>query len=89
MLWFWLIYGVWNIVVFAVYGIDKLKAMRGKWRISEICLFVFAALGGGVGGALGMMIFRHKIRKRRFIIVYILAAIELFAAIAFSCYLFG
>ena len=85
MLWLWLAYGIWNAVVFAVYGIDKLKAVRGTWRISEICLILLAALGGGVGGALGMIIFRHKIRKPKFIAVYVLAAIELAAVIAVSC----
>ena len=85
MLWFWLAYGVWNAVVFAVYGIDKLKAVNGSWRISEICLILLAVLGGGVGGALGMIIFRHKIRKPKFIIVYVLAAAEIAAAIAVSC----
>lgn len=85
MFWFWLAYGIWNAVVFAVYGVDKLKAVSGAWRISEVCLILLAALGGGVGGTLAMIAFRHKIRKPKFIAVYALAAVELSAAIALSC----
>ena len=25
---------MWNVVVFALYGIDKRKAVKGEWRIS-------------------------------------------------------
>lgn len=88
MLWFWLAYSLWNAVVFAIYGIDKLKAVRGTWRISEVCLIVLAVLGGGVGGALAMAVFRHKIRKPKFVLVYVFAAIEIGAAIALSCCVF-
>lgn len=41
-------------------GIDKLKARAGKWRIPERTLFLLAAMGGALGGMLGMLAFRHK-----------------------------
>ena len=47
-------------------GIDKLKAKRGSRRISENTLFMFTILGGGVGTILGMYIFRHKTKKKKF-----------------------
>ena len=47
-------------------GIDKLKAKRGSWRIPENTLFMFTILGGGVGTILGMYIFRHKTKKKKF-----------------------
>ena len=47
-------------------GIDKLKAKRGSRRIPENTLFIFTILGGGVGTILGMYIFRHKTKKKKF-----------------------
>ena len=49
-------------------GIDKLKAVRGKWRISEFHLFIPAFLGGGAGCLIGMYFFHHKTHKPRFYI---------------------
>lgn len=55
-----------NIVAFAAYGIDKYKAVRGKFRISERTLLLLAAAGGAVGAYAAMRIFRHKTLKKRF-----------------------
>ena len=41
-------------------GIDKKRAVRGAWRISEASLFFTAFLGGSLGCILGMNHFRHK-----------------------------
>lgn len=49
-----------NIVGFAVMGIDKKRAVRGAWRISEASLFLTALVGGSLGCILGMKRFRHK-----------------------------
>ena len=57
---------LWNATVFALYGIDKRKAKRNKWRISETTLIVCAFLMGGIGAALGMGIFRHKTKHLKF-----------------------
>lgn len=35
-----------NILTFALYGIDKWKARRGKWRIPEETLIRLAIVGG-------------------------------------------
>ena len=35
-----------NAVAFIVYGIDKYKAKKAKWRISEATLLLLAVLGG-------------------------------------------
>ena len=48
--------------------IDKEKARRHRWRISEATLFTVALLGGSAGVLLGMYAFRHKTKHRRFII---------------------
>ena len=51
-----------NMTGFAVMGIDKKRAVRGAWRISEASLFLTALLGGALGCTLGMRHFRHKTR---------------------------
>ncbi len=51
---------VMNLAAFALMGIDKAKAKAGAWRIPEKTLFLVTALFGGLGGTLGMNVFRHK-----------------------------
>ncbi len=51
---------VMNLVSFALMGIDKRRARRGVWRISEKALFLSTACFGGLGGVLGMKVFHHK-----------------------------
>ena len=55
-----------NIVTFVVYGIDKLKAKQGSWRISEATLLIFAVIGGSIGALLGMKIWHHKTMHKKF-----------------------
>ena len=57
---------VWNVIVFLLYGIDKWKAIGGKWRISEKTLICAAFCMGAVGAMAGMQIFHHKTRKHMF-----------------------
>ena len=58
-------YGLWlylllvNLVALVVYGVDKRRAKKGKWRISEKPLFLVALIGGSVGAIAGMYLFRH------------------------------
>ena len=49
-----------NLTAFLVMGVDKRRAKKGKWRISEKTLFLPAVLGGALGGILGMRVFHHK-----------------------------
>ena len=51
---------VMNVVAFTLMGIDKRRARRGAWRISERALFMTTACFGGLGGVLGMKVFHHK-----------------------------
>lgn len=55
-----------NIVTLIVYGIDKVKAMKGKWRISEATLLLLAIIGGSVGAWLGMKTWHHKTMHKKF-----------------------
>lgn len=55
-----------NFLGFIIMGIDKMKAKRGSRRVPENTLFMFTILGGGVGTILGIYIFRHKTKKKKF-----------------------
>ena len=55
-----------NVITFVVYGIDKLKAKMGGWRIPEATLLLLAAIGGSIGAWCGMMLFRHKTKHWKF-----------------------
>ncbi len=66
----WMLLAVMNLLSFTLMGIDKMKAKRGAWRIPEKALFLATALFGGLGGVLGMQVFRHKTRHLSFKIGY-------------------
>lgn len=55
-----------NVVAFAAFGIDKYKAKRGLWRISEATLLLLAVVGGSIGALMGMRIWRHKTQHAKF-----------------------
>jgi len=58
--------GTVSILSFLLFGWDKLMAKLGRSRIPEAALLGAAFLGGGAGALLGMLLFRHKIRKAPF-----------------------
>ena len=55
-----------NAAAFIVYGIDKYKAKKAKWRISESTLLLLAVLGGSVGAWMGMKVWHHKTMHKKF-----------------------
>ena len=55
-----------NALAFIVYGIDKLKARKGRWRISEATLLLLAVVGGSIGAWLGMKVWHHKTMHLKF-----------------------
>lgn len=57
-----------NIITFIIYGIDKWKAQRNRWRISERMLLFLAIIGGSVGALAGMYTFHHKTLHKKFTI---------------------
>ncbi|MEZ4558981.1 MAG: DUF1294 domain-containing protein [Caldilineaceae bacterium] len=64
--WFWVWTVAWSVVSFVFYGYDKMQAKRGAWRVPEVVLLTLSLIGGFAGSALGMAVFRHKIRKPLF-----------------------
>ena len=55
-----------NLIAFIAYGIDKLKARRSCWRIPEATLIGLASIGGSVGAWMGMKIWHHKTKHKKF-----------------------
>ena len=55
-----------NIATFFLYGIDKYKAKKGKWRIPEATLLTMAAIGGSIGAWVGMRLWHHKTMHKKF-----------------------
>ncbi|MBR0040530.1 MAG: DUF1294 domain-containing protein [Oscillospiraceae bacterium] len=73
---------VMSVLLFLLMGVDKGKARRGTWRVSEKTLFVLALLGGAIGGTAGMFLFRHKTKHWYFRIGFpLLAAAQLALAV--------
>ena len=57
-----------NIISFVAMGIDKMKAKKDMYRISENFLIILSIVGGAIGELLGMILFRHKTSKKKFYI---------------------
>ena len=55
-----------NIATFFMYGIDKYKAKKSKWRISEAKLLTMVAIGGSIGAWAGMRLWHHKTMHKKF-----------------------
>lgn len=55
-----------SVITFIVYGIDKLKAKRAWRRIPESTLLLLAFIGGSAGAWVGMNVWRHKTRHKKF-----------------------
>ncbi|MBQ4522397.1 MAG: DUF1294 domain-containing protein [Lachnospiraceae bacterium] len=57
-----------NIIAFVLYGVDKKRAKKGEYRISEKTLLLSGAIGGSIGAMAGMKVFRHKTKHKKFVI---------------------
>jgi uncharacterized membrane protein YsdA (DUF1294 family) len=59
-----------NLIAFIIFGADKRKSIKHQRRISENTLLGISFVGGTIGAILGMLIFRHKISKRSFLLKF-------------------
>jgi uncharacterized membrane protein YsdA (DUF1294 family) len=73
-----------NAITFFVYGIDKWKAKKGEWRISEATLLILAIIGGSIGAWLGIKVWHHKTMHKKF--KYGVPAIIVLQLIAVAAY---
>lgn len=72
MLYYFIFLAVMGCITFAVYGIDKSKARRHAYRISEKTLLSLSVFGGCFGGLAAMLVFRHKTKHWYFYLVNVL-----------------
>ncbi len=66
---------IWNLIIMLIYGIDKHRARKNLWRISEKILILPAFLIGSMGAMFGMILFNHKTSKIKFRLLIPLAFI--------------
>ena len=57
-----------NLITFIVFALDKICAIKKKWRYKEVSLLGMCLVGGAIGGFLAMHLFRHKTKKKLFVI---------------------
>lgn len=55
-----------NMLTYAIYAIDKYKAVHHMWRIPEKTLILLAVIGGSAGALLAMYTIRHKTKHNKF-----------------------
>ena len=79
----WTVFAMMNAASFALYGIDKHRARKNRWRIRESVLLGAAWLMGGVGAVLGMKLFRHKTKHTAFVVSAPMAAALQLALMAY------
>jgi len=71
-----------NLISLTCFGLDKVWAMRRGGRIPEINLLSLAFLGP-FGALMGMLLFKHKTRKPRFLLVPLFLLFQLVLALYF------
>ena len=73
-----------NLITFIVFALDKIYAIKKKWRYKEVSLLGMCLVGGAIGGFLAMHLFRHKTKKKVFVIgVPLIIIIHLFIILWF------
>ena len=64
--------------IFVMYS-DKKKSRKGKWRTPENTLFTIAVAYGALGIFMGMRLFRHKTKHKKFVIgIPLILVVEVF-----------
>lgn len=75
-----------SVFAFFLYGADKRKARKDKWRVSEKMLLTLSMIGGGIGGYFAMHVFRHKTKHWYFHLAHVFAIVW---QVALWAYLYG
>jgi uncharacterized membrane protein YsdA (DUF1294 family) len=66
VVWF---FGSINLFAFLLFGIDKLNAIKDRRRVPELTFHFFSLIGGVIGILLGVPLFRHKLRSKKFLFI--------------------
>lgn len=77
-----------TILTFFLFGLDKKRAQKHKWRIKVFTLLGMCFLGGSLGGLIAMYVFHHKTKQKYFTwgvpLILITQVFCLFAILSFS-----
>lgn len=77
-----------NVITFIMFGADKARAAKGRWRISESALILAVLLGGSTGALAGMRIFHHKTKHRKFTIgIPVILALQIILMVIYYPYI--
>ena len=72
-----------NLLTLVLFALDKHRARRGRWRISERSLLLFCLLGGTPGAYWARKKLRHKTRKQPFSTrLHMIVVMQAFAGLA-------
>ena len=89
MIYVFSVYGFLSLITFCFYGVDKSAAKRGKPRVRESTLHWLSLFGGWFGALLGQKVFRHKTKKRRFLLVFWLTVVANLVVLGGGFYFLG
>jgi len=64
-----------NLFTFIIFSWDKRLSIKHKRRVPENTLLGTAFIGGTIGAILGMLIFRHKVSKKSFLLKFALVVL--------------
>ncbi len=64
------LYSVASLITFLAYASDKAAAQKNLWRTSESKLHLLSLSGGWPGALIAQHVYRHKTRKRSFIVSF-------------------
>ena len=73
-----------SLILCILMYVDKERAIKKEWRISEKTLLILGFLGGAIGGVLGMYLFRHKTKHNAFAFGFpLMAAVHIYLIVQF------
>ena len=64
-----------NLLSLFLCKLDKIKSIHHQWRIPEKVLLTLSLLGGCFGMMIGMHLFHHKTKKKKFYLVYLFSIV--------------
>ncbi|MCF6173003.1 MAG: DUF1294 domain-containing protein [Campylobacteraceae bacterium] len=76
-------FGSINIFTLILFGIDKLNSTKERKRVPELSFHFFSLIGGIIGVLLGILIFRHKLRSKYFLLIQFIILLLWILAIFF------
>lgn len=83
-LWAWCWLAAASLVGLVAAVADKRRARRGRGRVPEAAFHALTLVGGWPGALLGFLLARHKTRKARFLLPFLLCSLANVALFALA-----